>query len=137
MPAVTTAKVVLSITSLYGSVGAFAADWNATHIYNPNWPPHAKFHNAQTMSLGVGLAGVTLAVLWGARSPWSAGRLQVATAVGSLYAATQLSALVYPGTALVGPPTVRKGPQGYIAAGILALHGVAYLIDRRSLRARR
>ena len=136
MPEVTTAKAVLSITALYGGVGAFIADWNATHIYNPTWPPHAKFHNAQTMSLGAGLGLVTLAVLWGPRSPWSAARLQVATAVGSLYCASQLSALAYPGTALIDPPSTRKGPQAYLAAGILALHGVAYLLDRRALRRR-
>ncbi len=36
-------------------------------IYNPTWPPHAKFHNGQTMSMGAGLAAMTLWQLWRAQ----------------------------------------------------------------------
>jgi hypothetical protein len=28
-------------------IGAFLADYNETHIFNVNWPPHAKFHGGQ------------------------------------------------------------------------------------------
>ena len=33
-------------------VGGFAADWNRTHLFNPGWPPHARFHDAQTIAVG-------------------------------------------------------------------------------------
>ncbi|WP_443031254.1 DUF6640 family protein [Streptomyces sp. 3213.3] len=33
-------------------------------MHNPSWPPHAKFHNAQTMSLGLSLAAMSLYHLW-------------------------------------------------------------------------
>lgn len=45
-------------------IGAFSADWNATHVFNPKWTPHAKFHNAQTITLSVVTAGLTLWQLW-------------------------------------------------------------------------
>ena len=35
------------------------------HIHNPRWPPHAKFHNGQTMLLGVGLGLFSLFLLFG------------------------------------------------------------------------
>ena len=45
-------KILISASAVFAGVGPYLADWNETHIYKPTWPPHAKFHNAQTMSLG-------------------------------------------------------------------------------------
>ena len=28
------------------------ADWNRIHLFNPNWPPHAEYHDAQRVFLG-------------------------------------------------------------------------------------
>ncbi|MGV9367501.1 DUF6640 family protein [Amycolatopsis sp. NPDC003731] len=33
-------------------------------MFNPAWPPHAKFHNGQTMSLGLTLGATSLWQLW-------------------------------------------------------------------------
>ena len=41
----------------------FLADWNETHVHSPTWPPHAQFHNALTMRMGVGQAVTSLAIL--------------------------------------------------------------------------
>ncbi len=57
-------RVLICAIAVETTVGPYLADWNATHIYNPTWPPHAKFHNAQTMSLGVGLGLATFWQLW-------------------------------------------------------------------------
>ena len=48
--------------------GGFPADYiiretARQHMKNPKWPPHAKFHNAQTILPGVGLGGVTLILI--------------------------------------------------------------------------
>ena len=136
MPEVTPGKVLLTVTALWAGVGPYVFDWNTTHIYNPEWPPHAKFHNAQTMSLGAALAASALYVLWGRRTPWSAARLQVATGAASMYWASQLSALLYPGVALVDPPQTKRGPQAIIAGAALALNGLALVVDSRVARRR-
>lgn len=39
--------ILLTVTGIYAAAGPYAFDWNKTHIYNPDWPPHAKFHNAR------------------------------------------------------------------------------------------
>src|SRR5262245_4227608 len=39
------------------AVSGYLADWNRTHLFNPRWPPHAKFHDAWSILLGTGLGG--------------------------------------------------------------------------------
>ena len=53
-------KLLISSAAAAGMVGPYLFDWNETHIFNATWPPHAKFHNAQTMSSGVVLGLATL-----------------------------------------------------------------------------
>ncbi|MGN5381810.1 DUF6640 family protein [Streptomyces lasalocidi] len=63
MTRISTGKTLLTLTSLVTACGSYFFDWNETHIYNPNWPPHAKFHNAQTMSMGTAVGTVSLYTL--------------------------------------------------------------------------
>lgn len=35
-------RVLLTLDSVMLLFGAFLADYNHTHIFNPRWPPHAK-----------------------------------------------------------------------------------------------
>ncbi|WFR67483.1 hypothetical protein P9139_02730 [Curtobacterium flaccumfaciens] len=65
MSKITLGKVLLTVTALYAGAGPYVFDWNKTHIHNPDWPPHAKFHNAQTMSLGAALSAAALTAIWG------------------------------------------------------------------------
>ena len=37
------------------------------HLSNPHWPPHAKFHNAQTMLMGIVSGSLSLVILFGTR----------------------------------------------------------------------
>ena len=131
---VSTGRVLLTVTALFAGIGPFAFDWNETHIYNPGWPPHAKFHNAQTMSLGAALCATAVGTLW-APGPWTRGRLGVAAGAASMYWATQLSAAAYPGVAMIDPPAPpsRKGPQTFVAAAALTANVFAVLLERKRL----
>ncbi|MCX4825220.1 acetyltransferase [Streptomyces sp. NBC_01142] len=132
MPKISTGRVLLTLAALATMSLAYVADWNETHIYNPDWTSHAKFHNAQTMSVGAALGLVGLYALWMGRGAWSHSRLQLATGAASLYWITQLSAIFYPGTALVDPPGTFA-PQPALAGAILALNTLAYVLESRRI----
>lgn len=83
-------------------MSAYAADWNETHIYNPRWPPHAKFHNAQTMLLGTLLAGMTLFFTWHRRGDPDTNMIAAALAAAAYWVALVLS-ITFPGTAFLEP----------------------------------
>lgn len=85
--------IVAAITSFL----AYVFDWNETHVYNPCWPPHAKFHNAQTLLLGPLLG---LSSLW---FLWHSHQVEFAIITASLYWVSQLGSLAFPGTALIDP----------------------------------
>ena len=124
-------KVLISLSAVGTTVGPYAADWNKTHIHNPAWPPHAKFHNAQTMSMGAALGLASLYHLWKpGRSPAS---LTSAAIIASLYGLTQLSAGLYPGTASVDPPGEDNWPQLKYTLPNLGLVLLGYLAERRRI----
>ena len=43
---------ILTLVAVLTMVGGFLADWNRTHLFNPDWPPHARFHDALSIVLG-------------------------------------------------------------------------------------
>ncbi|GMA87317.1 hypothetical protein GCM10025868_25670 [Angustibacter aerolatus] len=134
MGRVTVGRALLTLTALYGGVGPFVADWGRSHLHNQAWTPHARFHDAQTMSLGAALGAVALAAVW-APGRWTTTRLRLAAGAASLYCATRLSASAFPGVALADPPAHpgRVGPQTLLAVAVLALNGVALLLERRQV----
>jgi hypothetical protein len=51
---------ILTLVAALTAVGGFLANWTRTHLFNPNWPPHARFHDALTILLGslLGVSGI-------------------------------------------------------------------------------
>lgn len=93
-------KLLISLVAIFTAVSPYLADWNETHIYNPLWLPHAKFHNAQTMVLGAFLGLLAIYCLWLRREISDRQKLNEAAVLASLYWLAQLPSALFPGTAL-------------------------------------
>lgn len=57
-------KILLTFLAVFTAVSPYLADWKTSHIYNPDWPPHAKFYNAQTVTLAVLMAAMAIFFIW-------------------------------------------------------------------------
>jgi hypothetical protein len=113
-------RILLSLSAIGQILGPFIADFNHTHVKNPRWPPHAKFHNGQTMSLGLLLG---LSSLYYTGRPTSSRRaekdsLRTAAVFGSLYWISGLSAILYPGSLAIDPEFGEGFPQFWLFLGL-------------------
>jgi hypothetical protein len=80
------AKILLTLVTLGYSLIPALADFNKTHATNPLWTPHARFHVVWQVSSYIGVALVSLWLIW---SPGEMGveRGWLATALAaSMYA---------------------------------------------------
>ena len=104
----TAGTLLITLVALWAAGGSYIFDWNSTHIYNPQWPPHAKFHNAQTMLLGTCLGLSSLYMLWLNKGDLLSS-VRVSAILASLYWLTQAGAILFPGTALTDPEFSHPG----------------------------
>jgi hypothetical protein len=88
----------LNLMAVWTSVNGLAADWNYTHLFNPQWSPHAKYHDALSIVAGILLGIVALLYLWrgGARSK---DYLEFAMVAMCTFWLTLLMGFTFPGTA--------------------------------------
>ena len=127
------AKILLSVLVVATTLVSIVADWNSSHVFNPDWSPHAKFHDIMLLTLLVGLMAILLWLLW-RKSAEPEVAVKVTTAVlltfwGSFY----LNYLI-PGTSPRAfpdlPPPSLYGiplyPNMVVAAIIIVLSLVAY-----------
>ncbi len=136
MKSVSIGKLLLTLVALWAAAGSYLFDWNRTHIFNPRWPPHAKFHNAQTMLLGTAIGLLALWVLW-AQATTSLNRLRLAAVLASFYWLTQAGSILFPGTALVDPEFARPGQlpvQLLVDVAMLSLIAVGYWLELARLK---
>ena len=129
------ARYLVAFVALY-SFGGLLADGvvPATarqHLRNPAWPPHAKFHNGQTMLLGIANGAIALVLLFAVR-PLTLPLFLVATASASAYWVTMALAPVFPGTAWYDPEfkdahgrPLGFSPQQLLTYALCALTAVA------------
>src|SRR5919112_3929662 len=90
------ARTALRTIAVMTAVGGFAADWNRTHLFNPAWPPHARFHDAMTIALGLGLGGSALYFL---RDGADERDVAIGAALPAAFWAAMGAAFTFPGTA--------------------------------------
>ncbi|USQ95323.1 DUF6640 family protein [Caulobacter sp. RL271] len=102
------ARCLFTINAVGIAVGGFVADWNGSHIFNPRWPPHAKFHDGQTLAFGVLLAAATLFFAW-RRSGDRRTNILAATITGGVLYWAQAGAFFAPGVAWTDPEFLKAG----------------------------
>jgi len=104
-PIITPGRAIIFLCNALYGIGGFAADFSDTHILNPRWPPHAKFHNGQTMTLALFLSLSSLYYLFRPTSSAAQARDSVTESalIGAMYCAAGLGAIFYPGTAWQDP----------------------------------
>jgi hypothetical protein len=79
------------------------------HLWNPAWPPHAKFHNCQTMLLGIFCGSLALAILFGSQ-PLTLSTFLIAAAIAAIYFVAMAFATAFPGTDWTDPEFVAETP---------------------------
>lgn len=97
-------RILLSVVIVNTAVVSVAVDWNATHIFNPTWVPHARFHDVVMLWLLSSLSVVALWLLW-RRSLEPDVSITVATLVPVLFwFPFFFTTLLVPGTSLSALP---------------------------------
>ena len=108
------AKWLVAFVAVFG-FGGYIADavipaTARQHLHNPAWPPHAKFHNGQTMLMGIGLGSLSLYLLFGCK-PLTFPQFLLAAVVAGLYFASMALATIFPGTAWIDPEFAHDWPR--------------------------
>lgn len=99
---------MLTFSAAVTGITSFLADWSETHIHNLLWPPHAKFHNAQTLSMGALLSAASLYFIWRSKGGVRANLLP-AVGFSGLYWVSQSAAFAFPGVAWTDPHLLKPG----------------------------
>ncbi|KAK4182933.1 hypothetical protein QBC35DRAFT_394958 [Podospora australis] len=137
-------KLLLTADAIALLLGAVINDYNYTHIFNPRWPPHAKFHGAQTLSLSIVLGLATLYYTWrsslfpaSASAPPTLARqlnkeyLNTALLTGTIYWLTGLGSILFPGTDGIDPEFGTPGtfPQLPVFSAFAGLGVLGWLLE--------
>lgn len=130
---VTRGRICLSLVAAALGPGCFLADWSHTHIFNPNWPPHAKFHNGQTMAMGAFLTVAILYYTWRTDPSPNGDSVKTATVFASLYWVTALVAYFFPGSLAIDPEFGTGFPQLPLFLGMLGLSWTGCWFEMRRL----
>ena len=136
MRSISTGRILISLVAVWAAFGSYIFDWNKTHILNPHWPPHAKFHNAQDMLMGTSVGLLALWVIWIKRTDTKLNKMVLATILSSFYWFTQAGALLFPGTALTDPKFRYPGqPPAQLIVDIVmvAMLTAGYFLERKRL----
>jgi hypothetical protein len=133
-------RVLLDSVAALNIVGGFLAGWTRTHLFNQDWPPHARFHDALAIALGtlLGACGPYF-LLAGRRGERSRGDLALGALLPAISWVVQEASLVFPGAARYESEFPEKVPriknvgvnERFSSALVLALTSAGYAAERR------
>ena len=132
-------RILFALSGIGLVVGAHVADLSSSHLFNDRWPPHAKFHTGQTLSMSCLLA--LLMIFFACRKTSDQREAVIATAgFAATYWVTQATAIAYPNTGFFDPEfatphSFRLGlpAQAYFEIAFLSVIALAsWLAIRKS-----
>ena len=134
-----TSRLLLTFAAVGQAVGAHLADLSSSHMFNDRWPPHAKFHTGQTLSVSFPLALLAIFFAWRKTSD-RRGAVFATAGFSAAYWVTQATAIMYPNTAFYDPEfltvhsfTLGLPAQAYFEIFFLSLIALAsWLALRKS-----
>jgi len=135
---------ILTSVAASTAVAGFLADWNRTHLFNPNWPSRARFHDALSILLGclLGVSGLYFLCRW----TWHPDSdLALGTLLPAFFWAAQGASFAFPGAEGFESEFPEKVPrvkevwvnERFSSVLMLALLAVGYAAERRRLAWRR
>lgn len=122
-------KTLLAFSIVVTVAVVVVADvFNPHHLFNPDWPAHARFHNVMQFTTLCLISVASLIALFGEQEP-SRARLAVATLGPATFWPGLFVALLVPGTDVYASESLRE--IGFpiniaIAAIFIILTGVGY-----------
>ena len=137
--------ILLVVVVLLIGGGGLVADFMVPatarqHLKNPHWPPHARFHNGQSISYGL-LNGVLIVWLAVFADPRNSLSFPLAAALTLVYPLSMLGARLFPGTAWHDPEFDDNHPQvagldpnlfaGLLGLALTLLAVLLYVLERR------
>jgi hypothetical protein len=136
-------RFTISLIAIFTSVSPFLADFNKTHVFNPLWAPHAKFHNGQTMTLGLICGIISIYFLWFRKVSTDIENLKMSCLFAAFYFLAMAPAILYPGTAFADPE--YGGLQSFSLVGfpitqvhmdflIFIILGICYYTESKRLK---
>src|SRR5579864_1399019 len=128
-------NMLISLAAILTAVVPFLADWNDSHLFSPQWSPHARFHGAVSLGMTTALSSVALRLLW-RRSPDQDAAVTVAAAIPIAYWGPFFLAPFVPGTAVEDPGhrlvRIVGVPSNLMGAGAtIVTAGLGWYLDRR------
>jgi hypothetical protein len=136
-------QILITLPVLQILIAAYFTDVIGTHVCNPEWPGHARYHQAQTMDMLIFLEGMTLYLAW--RSLYVPSVTQkteslfFAALTGSAFLVTGILAPFFPGRLCLdkGVPPGEPGTPGNWIYGIpLAVTWAGYAVAVSQARRR-
>ena len=110
-------RSVLSFVLVAGGVLSILVDWNTTHLFNPDWPPHAVFHDWAMINLLNGVSACGLWLLW-RRSPEPEVGIKMATLIPLIF----WSAFFYTTTLLPNSSLMDNPPFALPSVGGVTIY---------------
>jgi hypothetical protein len=126
----TLGRGILCFVAVFWAIGGFWADFNETHVFNPAWLPHARFHAAFDLVFTIGVAAIAVRLVW-------SNQLLSGALLASLYPASFFVTALFPSVAFADPgqplPTLWGIPIQLVTAAItLCLAAVGYYLASSS-----